>query len=78
MIGLWFLASSLGGVLAGLFGGEATSTGLDSMTPIFSELVYYYLVLAVVLIVLSFDSEHSYTVSQLLSIVFNASIENVL
>ena len=54
MMGLWFLASSLGGVLAGLFGGEATSTGLDSMTPIFSELVYYYLVLAVVLIVLSF------------------------
>ena len=53
MMGLWFLASSLGGVLAGLFGGEATSTGLDSMTPIFSELVYYYLVLAVVLIVLS-------------------------
>ena len=54
MMGLWFLASSLGGVLAGLFGGEATSTGLDSMTPIFSELVYYYLVLALVLIVLSF------------------------
>ena len=54
MMGLWFLASSLGGVLAGLFGGEATESGLSSMTPIFSELIYYYLILAAVLIVLSF------------------------
>ena len=54
MMGLWFLASSLGGVLAGLFGGEATESGLSSMTPIFSELIYYYLIIAVVLIVLSF------------------------
>jgi POT family proton-dependent oligopeptide transporter len=54
MMGLWFLASSLGGVLAGLFGGEATESGLSSMTPIFSELIYYYLILAVVLIALSF------------------------
>jgi len=48
------LASSLGGVLAGLFGGEATESGLSSMTPIFSELIYYYLILAAVLIALSF------------------------
>jgi POT family proton-dependent oligopeptide transporter len=54
MMGLWFLASSLGGVLAGLFGGEATESGLSSMTPIFSELIYYYLIIAAVLIVLSF------------------------
>ena len=54
MMGLWFLASSLGGVLAGLFGGEATESGLNSMTPIFSKLIYYYLILAAVLIVLSF------------------------
>ena len=54
MIGLWFLASSLGGVLAGLFGGEATESGLSSMTPIFTELIYYYLILAVVLVGLSF------------------------
>jgi len=54
MMGLWFLASSLGGVLAGLFGGEATESGLSSMTPIFSELIYYYLILAAVLIALSF------------------------
>ena len=54
MMGLWFLASSLGGVLAGLLGGEATESGLSSMTPIFSELIYYYLILAAVLIALSF------------------------
>ena len=54
MMGLWFLASSLGGVLAGLFGGEATESGLSSMTPIFTELIYYYLILAAVLVGLSF------------------------
>ena len=54
MMGLWFLASSLGGVLAGLFGGEATESGLTSMTPIFTELIHYYFILAVVLIGLSF------------------------
>lgn len=54
MMGLWFLASSLGGVLAGLLGGEATESGLTSMTPIFTELIYYYFILAVVLIGLSF------------------------
>ena len=54
MRGLWFLASSLGGVLAGLLGGEATESGLTSMTPIFTELIYYYFILAIVLIGLSF------------------------
>ena len=54
MMGLWFLASSLGGVLAGLLGGEATESGLTSMTPIFTDLIYYYFILAVVLIGLSF------------------------
>ena len=54
MMGLWFLASSLGGVLAGLFGGEATESGLTSMTLIFTELIHYYFILAVVLIGLSF------------------------
>jgi len=54
MMGIWFLASSLGGVLAGLLGGEATESGLDSISPVFSDLIYYYLVIAAVLIVLSF------------------------
>jgi POT family proton-dependent oligopeptide transporter len=54
MMGIWFLASSLGGVLAGLLGGEATASGLESMSPIFTQLVYYCLGIAAVLIVLSF------------------------
>jgi POT family proton-dependent oligopeptide transporter len=54
MMGIWFLASSLGGVLAGLLGGEATESGLESMSPVFTELVYYCLAIAAVLIVLSF------------------------
>ncbi len=54
MMGIWFLASSLGGVLAGLLGGEATQSGLQSMTPVFTNLVYYCLVISGVLIALSF------------------------
>ena len=54
MMGIWFLASSLGGVLAGRLGGEATALGLESMSPVFTQLVYYCLGIAAVLIVLSF------------------------
>ena len=54
MMGIWFLASSLGGVLAGLLGGEATESGLESMSPVFEQLVIYCLLLAVALFVLSF------------------------
>lgn len=54
MMGIWFLASSLGGVLAGLFGGKASSSGLESLTLVFGELVTYYLIIAAVIIVLSF------------------------
>ena len=54
MMGIWFLASSLGGVLAGLLGGEATASGLESMSPVFTQLVYYCLGIAAVLIALSF------------------------
>ena len=54
MMGIWFLASSLGGVLAGLLGGEATELGLESMSPVFTELVYYCFAIAAVLLALSF------------------------
>ena len=54
MFGLWFTASAIGGVLAGLLGGEATVEGLGSMTPIFSFMIKYYLIIAVALVVLSF------------------------
>ncbi|GIS02888.1 MAG: hypothetical protein CM15mP104_1090 [Gammaproteobacteria bacterium] len=44
MFGLWFTASAIGGVLAGLL-GEATNKGLESMSPIFSFMITYYLVI---------------------------------
>ena len=53
MFGLWFTASAIGGVLAGLLGGEATGEGLESMTPIFSFMIKYYLAIAIILAVLS-------------------------
>ena len=54
MFGLWFTASAIGGVLAGLLGGDALGSGLDSVSPVFSFMVKYYLLIAVGLIVLSF------------------------
>ena len=54
MFGLWFTASAIGGVLAGLLGGDALGSGLDSISPVFGFMVKYYLLIAVWLIVLSF------------------------
>ena len=54
MFGLWFLASAIGGVMAGLLGGEALDGGLETISPVFSFMIQYYLVIAVVLIGLSF------------------------
>ena len=54
MFGLWFLASAIGGVLAGLLGGEALDGGLETISPIFEFMIQYYLVIAIALIVLSF------------------------
>tara|TARA_B100000941_G_scaffold94033_1_gene65319 strand:+ start:145 stop:525 length:381 start_codon:yes stop_codon:yes gene_type:complete len=54
MFGLWFTASAIGGVLAGLLGGEATNDGLESMSPIFSFMINYYLVIGAFLLVLAF------------------------
>ena len=50
MFGLWFLASSLGGVLAGLLGGDALVEGLESMTPVFDSMIQFYLVAGVILV----------------------------
>jgi POT family proton-dependent oligopeptide transporter len=54
MFGLWFLASAIGGVLAGLLGGEATDGGLQSMSPIFSYMIQYYVGIAVLLVILAY------------------------
>jgi len=54
MFGLWFLASAIGGVLAGLLGGDATVDGLNSVQPIFTFMIQYYVVIAIALIVMAF------------------------
>lgn len=54
MFGLWFLASAIGGVMAGLLGGEALGEGLTSMSPVFSYMIKYYFIIAAVLVVLSY------------------------
>ena len=54
MFGLWFLASAIGGVLAGLLGGEALDGGLETISPVFEFMIQYYLIIAVALIALSF------------------------
>ncbi len=54
MFGLWFLASAIGGVLAGLLGGEALDGGLETISPVFEFMIQYYLVIAFALIALSF------------------------
>ena len=50
MFGLWFLASAIGGVLAGLLGGEALDAGLESISPVFEFMIQYYVVIGLALI----------------------------
>tara|TARA_B100000927_G_scaffold75939_1_gene60496 strand:+ start:249 stop:1715 length:1467 start_codon:yes stop_codon:yes gene_type:complete len=38
MMGVWFLASSLGAILAGLISGQATNEGLSSMPSLFNQI----------------------------------------
>jgi POT family proton-dependent oligopeptide transporter len=54
MFGLWFTASAIGGVLAGLLGGDALVEGLDSISPVFGFMVQYYVIIAIALIIVSF------------------------
>jgi POT family proton-dependent oligopeptide transporter len=54
MFGLWFTASAIGGVLAGLLGGDALVEGLESISPVFSFMVQYYVIIAIALILVSF------------------------
>ena len=53
MFGLWFLASAIGGVLAGLLGGDALDAGLESISPVFNFMIKYYFAIALILILLS-------------------------
>ena len=53
MFGLWFLASSIGGVLAGLLGGEALGEGLESISPVFEFMIQYYVIIGVALVLVA-------------------------
>ena len=53
MMGVWFLASSLGAIIAGLLSGRATDEGLISMPGLFNEIAIFSSVAGLLLIVIS-------------------------
>tara|TARA_B100002051_G_scaffold223252_1_gene217727 strand:- start:1206 stop:1976 length:771 start_codon:yes stop_codon:yes gene_type:complete len=53
MMGIWFLASSLGAILAGLLSGEATSDGLVSMPDLFNNIAYTSTIFGIILIIVA-------------------------
>ena len=66
MMGVWFLASSLGAILAGLISGQATNNGLSSMPDLFNQIAIISTIFGLVLILISkplqnwvFKKDHS-------------------
>ena len=53
MMGVWFLASSLGAILAGLISGQATNDGLSSMPSLFNQIALIATCIGLVLILIS-------------------------
>ena len=53
MMGVWFLASSLGAILAGLISGQATNDGLSSMPSLFNQIALIVTCIGLVLILIS-------------------------
>ena len=53
MMGIWFLASSLGAIIAGLLSGQATYEGLVSMPDLFNKIAIFGSVSGLILIVIS-------------------------
>ena len=53
MMGVWFLASSLGAIIAGLISGRATNEGLISMPGLFNQIAIYASLFGLVLILIS-------------------------
>ena len=53
MMGIWFLASSLGAIIAGLLSGQATYEGLNSMPKLFNQIAIYSSVAGFLLIIIS-------------------------
>ena len=53
MMGIWFLASSLGAIIAGLLSGQATYAGLNSMPDLFNKIAIISSIAGLVLILIS-------------------------
>ena len=53
MMGIWFLASSLGAIIAGLLSGQATYGGLSSMPSLFNQIAIYSSIAGFILIIIS-------------------------
>ena len=53
MMGVWFLASSLGAILAGLLSGQATNQGLASMPDLFNQIAIISTLAGLVLILIA-------------------------
>ena len=53
MMGIWFLASSLGAIIAGLLSGQATYEGLNSMPTLFNQIAIYSSLAGFLLIIIS-------------------------
>ena len=53
MMGVWFLASSLGAIIAGILSGEATSLGLQSMPILFNKIFITSSICGLILIIIS-------------------------
>ena len=53
MMGVWFLASSLGAILAGLISGQATNNGLSSMPSLFNQIAIISSLFGLLLILIS-------------------------
>lgn len=50
MMGIWFLASSLGAIIAGLLSGQATNEGLNSMPNLFNQVAIGASLIGIILI----------------------------
>ena len=53
MMGIWFLASSLGAIIAGLLSGQATYSGISSMPDLFNKIAIISSIIGLVLILIS-------------------------
>ncbi len=53
MMGIWFLASSLGAIIAGLLSGQATYEGLNSMPDLFNKIAIISSIAGLILILIA-------------------------